>query len=143
MFEGLGNAVHLLAAVLWIGGLGIVVLGVRPALTRSIPDDAERARLLAAVHRRLVRLAAVAAVVLAASGLMMMVTDDRFEGFGRWPNAWSKLLAAKHALFLGLVAILLTMRRPRAASSERDLVDLSLWIGIAVLVVTGLLTASG
>ena len=139
--EGLGNAIHLLAAVIWVGGLAVLVFALRPALRRSVPADVERDRILSAVHRRFAALATVAAAVLFASGFMMMATDEHFLGFGHYGNTWSKLMVGKHALFLGMLGILVLLRVPRPSKSEHDLVDVSLMLGLAVLVVTGLLTA--
>lgn len=140
-FEGIGNAVHLVAAVVWIGGLAAIVIGLRPALTRSISDDAERGRVWAAIHRRFVLVAALSAAVLLGSGLMMMTSEEHFLGFGNYSNTWSKLLVAKHALFLGMLGVLFALRKPRAVEAEKDLLEISLMLGVAVLVLTGLLTA--
>jgi uncharacterized membrane protein len=132
----------LLAAVVWVGGLAGLVIGLRPALARAVTSPEERDRLWAIIHRRFFLLAACAATILLASGCMMMATNTQFLGLGNYGNTWSKLLVAKHALFLGMVVLLFALRTPRAAKAERDLVDLSLMLGAAVLVVTGLLTAS-
>lgn len=140
MFEGLGNAVHLIAAVVWIGGLALLVFGLRPSLRKAIPDEAARNAMEAPLHRRFVVISAMAAAVLIASGFMMMVTDTHFEGFGNYASFWSRLMAAKHGLFVVLVGVLVMLRRPRAAKNERDLIDVSLMLGVAILVVTGLLT---
>lgn len=139
--EGLGNAIHLLAAVLWIGGLAVLVLGLRPALQVAVPDEDRRDQILAAIHRRFHLLAGVSAVVLFASGFMMMATDEHFEGIGRYAALWPKLMAVKHLLFAGLLAVLVVSRRTRGPKPDRDLIDLSLMLGVAVLVLTGLLTA--
>lgn len=140
MFEGLGNAVHLIAAVVWIGGLALLVFGLRPSLKKAFSEEAPRVAMESALHRRFVVISAMAAAVLLASGFMMMVTDTHFEGFGQYANTWSKFLVLKHALFVVLLGVLISQRRARAAKSERDLVDVSLMLGIAILVVTGLLT---
>ena len=139
--EGLGNAIHLFAAVVWVGGLAVLVFALRPALRRSVPADVERDRILSAFHRRFAALATVAAAVLFASGFMMMATDEHFLGFGHYGNIWSKLMVGKHALFLAMLGILLLLRVPRPSKSEHDLIDVSLMLGLAVLVLTGLLTA--
>lgn len=141
MFEGLGNAVHLIAAVVWIGGLSLLVLGLRPSMRRAVPEEPTRDALEAPLHRRFFVLSALAAAVLLLTGFMMMTSDPHFEGFGAYGNAWSRLLVIKHALFAAMVGVLFLQRRPRPAKSERDLVDVALWLGVAVLVVTGLLTA--
>src|SRR5689334_13281544 len=128
-FEGLGNAVHLVAAVVWIGGLAVLVLGMRPALARAIPDPAERDRIFSVIHLRFRKLAMLAAATLLLSGFMMMTTNALFLGFGHYENTWSKLLVAKHALFLGMIGVLFLSRKPTGAKSERDYVDLSLMLG--------------
>ncbi|HVO29705.1 MAG TPA: hypothetical protein VMV18_03180 [bacterium] len=141
VFQGIGFAVHLVAAVVWIGGLASLVVGLRPALNRAIVAVDERDRVWAAIHRRFVLVASLAAAILLASGFMMMTADPHFKGFGDYSNAWSKLLVVKHGLFVLMLLVLLALRKPRDAKAERDLVDISLMLGIAVLVVTGLLTA--
>lgn len=140
MFEGLGNSVHLIAAVVWIGGLAFLVFGLRPSLKKAFPDEAARASMEAPLYRRFFVMSAMAATVLLASGTMMMVTDTHFEGFFQYPNAWTRLMVVKHALFVGLLGLLIAQRRSRATAIERDLIDISLMLGVAILVVTGLLT---
>jgi len=142
LFEGLGNFVHLVAAVLWIGGLFVLVAGIRPALSKALPSDPERERILALVHRRFSLLSLVAASVLFASGFMMMTQNERFEGFGHYQNTWSKILVVKHALFVALLVPLLLLRKARPVKIEKDLIDLSLMLGLAILLATGLLTAA-
>lgn len=141
-FEGIGNAVHLIAAFVWIGGLALLVIGLRPVFSRHIETEPERDRLWGVIHRRFFLVAACAAAILFASGFMMMTTNAQFEGFGHYANTWSKLLVAKHALFFTMVAVLVALRKPRAAKAERDLVDISLMLGVGILVLTGLLTAA-
>jgi len=141
VFEGLGNAVHLIAAVVWIGGLALLVLGLRPALRKSVAEEASRDAIEGPLHRRFFALSALSAAVLLLSGLMLMTSDTHFLGFGNYENTWSKLMVAKHGLFVAMIGLLVVQRRARAAKVERDLVDIALMLGIAVLVVTGLLTA--
>lgn len=140
MFEGLGNAVHLIAAVVWIGGLALLVLGVRPALKRSVAAEPERDAVHAAMHRRFFPLSVGSAAVLLATGFMMMTSDPHFEGFGSYANAWSKYMVLKHVVFVAMLGVLALQWRPREAKAERDLVDIALMLGLAVLVLTGLLT---
>lgn len=143
--EGIGNTVHLLAAVVWIGGLAILVLGFRPSLKRSGAAEEMRGGLLAGLHRRILRLGWLSAAVLLGSGLMMMTADEHFEGMGRWETTWSKLMVAKHLVFAAMIGLLAFQwrfsRRRTDLKSESDLMDVSLMLGVAVLVLTGLLTA--
>lgn len=143
--EGIGNTIHLLAAVVWIGGLAILVLGFRPSLKGSVAAEDTRGGILSGLHRRILRLGALSAAVLLGSGLMMMTADEHFEGMGRFENLWSKLMVAKHLVFaamIGLLALQWRVSRRRAdPKAESDLMDVSLMLGVAVLVLTGLLTA--
>lgn len=141
MFEGLGNAVHLIAAVVWIGGLALLVLGLRPSLKKSLADEAARDAIEGPLYRRFFVLSALSAAALLFSGFMLMTSDPHFEGFFHYPNMWSKLMVAKHALFVGMLGLLFAQRTKREAKIERDLIDIALMLGVAVLVVTGLLTA--
>ena len=141
-FEGIGNAIHLVAAFVWIGGLAMLVIGLRPVFSRSIPDPSERDRLDGVIHRRFFLVASCAAAILGASGFMMMTTNEKFEGFGHYANTWSRLLVAKHVLFFAMIGLLLALRKPREVKAERDLIDISLMLGVGVLIVTGLLTAA-
>ena len=142
MFEGLGNAVHLIAAVVWIGGLMFLVLGLRPALKRALPEEVARDAVQVPLYRRFWVLSAMAAVVLFFTGMMLMFSDPHYEGSPfALSTTWSWLLAGKHALFVAMAALLLASRKQREPKVERDLVDIALMLGVAVLVVTGLLTA--
>ena len=140
MFEGLGNAIHLIAAVIWIGGLAVLVLALRPALKKALPEEARRDEVQAPVYRRFFLLTVFSAAALLATGFMMMTSDPHFGGFGVYEGTWPKLLLAKHVLFVVMLGVLVLLRKQRPAKAERDLVDISLMLGIAVLVVTGLLT---
>ena len=139
--EGIGNTLHLIAAVTWIGGLALLVLGMRPTLKIAISDETERDRVAAALHARFWKLAIVSSAVLLVSGFMMMTADEHFEGFGVYLSSWSRLLVAKHVLFVAMIVVLAAMKKSRPAKAERDLIDVSLMLGLAVLAVTGLLTA--
>jgi uncharacterized membrane protein len=66
----LALALHLLAAVLWIGGMAFAVLALRPALATLTP--AQRLGVMAAVLARFLPAVGAAIVVLVASGIVLL-----------------------------------------------------------------------
>lgn len=76
-------AAHLLAAVIWIGGMFFAYVCLRPSLA-GILKPPQPAQLWQAVLRRFFRWVWGAIVVLFLSGLWMGLT--RYGGFGDWPH---------------------------------------------------------
>src|SRR5687768_7760315 len=109
---------------------------MRPTLKIAISDETERDRVAAALHARFWKLAIVSSAVLLVSGFMMMTADEHFEGFGVYLSSWSRFLVAKHVLFVAMIVVLAAMKKSRPAKAERDLIDVSLMLGLAVLAVT-------
>jgi uncharacterized membrane protein len=66
----LALALHLLAAVLWIGGMAFAVLALRPALATLAPP--QRLGVMAAVLARFLPAVGAAIVVLVASGIVLL-----------------------------------------------------------------------
>jgi uncharacterized membrane protein len=158
---------HMLATVVWIGGLTAVVLLVIPAGRRSLNAEAY-ASLLGDLQRRLDPLAWFSLVLLAGTGLIQMSANPNYEGFLTFGNRWAVAILLKHLVFLamtGLSAYLtwgvlpglrrLALRQARYASAgendpaaarlqEREvlLLRVNLALGIVVLALTALARAS-
>ncbi|MBK9134269.1 MAG: CopD family protein [Betaproteobacteria bacterium] len=80
--------VHLLAAVVWVGGMVFAHFALRPAAVEVL-DPPRRLPLLAAALGRFFRIVAVAVVVIVASGLALIAQ----VGFARAPVGWHVMLA--------------------------------------------------
>lgn len=96
------DTLHVLSMSCWIGGLVVLVVVV-PGALRSLPPH-DRTRLLAGVVGRFSQLAMVAVPLLLLSGVVQSVAL-----VGSVPalvdTAYGRLVLAKIALFLGLIAL--------------------------------------
>lgn len=95
---------HLLATVVWLGGITLSALIVWPATQRLLPPD-QQDTLLADYQRRFSPLAVLSLAVLAGSGLMQMAANPSYEGLLQISNLWSQAMFAKHIAYLGMVAL--------------------------------------
>jgi uncharacterized membrane protein len=135
---------HLLAAIVWVGGMFFAYLCLRPSLPEAL-EPPQIARLLDATFARFFRWIGLAVVVLLATGLYMAFTR---YGFGVWPH-WLYVM-----LVLGVAMMLMyghvvhspfrRLRRAlasgdaaaagRAIGQIRRLVGVNLVLGLAVAI---------
>lgn len=94
---------HMLATVIWIGGLAALALVALPAARRTM-GAAEYAAFLAQVERRLQMVGWFSLAVLAATGMFQMSSSPFYEGFLEIHNPWSAAILVKH-LAIGLMVI--------------------------------------
>jgi uncharacterized membrane protein len=147
---------HLLATVVWIGGLAMLTLGAWPGI------DANFAGAVDALEKRFRPWANVSLALLFVTGLIQMSGDHHYDGFLIIDNAWSIGLLVKH-IFIGfMIAVALIMQmsvypaleRARLRASKGDaaedvrlrrrlrrLTALNLALGILVLLITAVITA--
>ena len=82
----LARALHVLAVVLWIGGVGMVTTVLLPSIRRNTPA-AQRFAAFHALEARFARQARVTTVLAGASGFLMvrqLDAWDRFRSAGFW-----------------------------------------------------------
>ena len=94
---------HMLATVLWIGGLAALSLIVLPA-ARKVLDPGAYADLLAALQKRIDPLGWFSVIVLLASGMLQMSSSPNYGGFLSINGLWGSSILIKHFLF-GLMVI--------------------------------------
>lgn len=140
--------VHLLGAMLWIGGMFFAYFCLRPAAAEVL-DPPQRLPLWSATFARFLPAAAVAVLALLASGFAMLAQT----GFAQAPIGWHLMLALgllMSGVFAYVHAVLYPRLRsacaeaawPRAAQALngiRRLVALNLVLGI--LTVAAAITA--
>jgi uncharacterized membrane protein len=95
---------HMLATVLWIGGLVVLSLLVLPAARKTLELTAY-ASLLADIERRLDPLGWFSILILIASGMIQMSASPQYEGFLSIRSLWSGTILVKHLLFVIMVTI--------------------------------------
>jgi uncharacterized membrane protein len=94
----IARAIHVLAIVLWIGGVGFVTTIVLPAV-RRMREPAERLALFDAIERRFVWQARATTLLAGLGGLYMLVRLDLWDRFllrGFW---WMHAMVAVWAVF--------------------------------------------
>ena len=94
---------HMLATVVWIGGLTTLVLLVLPAAQRTLESQAFIA-LLDALQRRLDPLGWFCLILLVGTGLFQMSASPNYQGFLAIDNRWAMAILVKHVLFLVMIA---------------------------------------
>lgn len=153
---------HLLATVVWIGGLAMLALVVWPGIIAASEQDAAGVRrLFDRIERRFQPLANISLAVLLVTGLIQMDGDPRYEGFLVIRNDWSRVMLIKHgvvAIMIGVTgvvqAVLLPEMRRASLLADKGAADdstsrnrlkrlslINLALGVLVLLLTALLTA--
>lgn len=96
---------HLLATILWIGGLAALILVAWPGiLAAQLPDEPTRT-LQNTIEKRFRPIANLSLVVLAVTGMLQMNGDSHYEGLLQIANPWSVGMLIKHLAYLGMVAL--------------------------------------
>lgn len=95
---------HMLATVIWIGGLAALVLFVLPVARHSLDAEAY-AKLVDKAQGRLDPLGWLSLVVLVATGLFQMSASPNYQGLLAVNNRWSIAILLKHIVFIGMVGV--------------------------------------
>lgn len=154
---------HMLATVVWIGGLAAVTFLALPAARRSLEPGAY-ADFLADLQRRFDPLSWLSLLVLAGTGMFQMSANPNYQGFLAISNAWAAAILIKHIVFFivitlsaymtwGLLPRLqrIALRRarglesPEADATQRQellLMRLNLILGVIVLGLTAIARAA-
>jgi uncharacterized membrane protein len=156
---------HMVATVVWIGGLATLSLIVLPA-ARGALEPAAYLNLVSRMQSRLQGLGWFSLVVLGVTGMFQMSSSPFYEGFLAINNGWARAILIKH-LVIGLMVLtsayvtwglLPALQRTalrRAAGKEVDasqaarlqkretlLLNLNLILSLLVLALTALARAS-
>ena len=145
----LARAVHVLAVVLWIGGVAFVTTVLLPAVRRAVPPE----RRLEEFHRIEARFAPQARLwVLAAglSGLWMTWRADLWSRFADprfwWMHAMVALWLAFAAMLFAVEPLVLHRRMAASPDPERDFRRLErlhrLALALSLLTVVGAVAGS-
>jgi uncharacterized membrane protein len=95
---------HMLATVVWLGGLAGLALLVLPAMRRGL--DAESfADWLRELNRRLDPIGWFSLGLLTATGLVQMGANPNYEGLLYFGNNWAMAILLKHLAFFGMVGV--------------------------------------
>jgi uncharacterized membrane protein len=152
---------HLLATVIWLGGLALMALVAWPAVGRNLLSREQWASL----QQRFTPWANASLIVLLITGFLQMTGDANYTGFLQVDSLWAQAILIKHIAVGGMILIggyvqwrvhpalgrlaLLAEKRPELAAAERDslnrqelrLIRLNLVCAAAILLFTAVATA--
>jgi uncharacterized membrane protein len=127
--------IHLLATVIWLGGLAIMALVAWPAWQRQTLAANQWAEL----QQRFLPWVNGSLVILLLTGFLQMTADPNYDGFLAVQSLWAQAMLLKHIAFLGMVVItgylqmslypamkrqaLLAVKRPELAAAEQKQLD--------------------
>ncbi len=152
---------HLLATVIWLGGLALMALVAWPAVRQGTLAGNH----WLALQQRFVPWANGSLIVLLLTGFVQMTNDPNYSGFLAVDSLWAGAILVKHLAFVGMVLIgvyvqwslypdmdrmrLLGEKRPSLAAAEQSklsrremkLLRLNLVCAVVVLFFTAVATA--
>jgi len=94
---------HLLATVIWVGGLLITVLLVWPEIRRTLEDNPALYQFTDRFRKRFTPWANFSLAVLVVTGLTQMSLDENYNGLLDFSNTWSVVILLKHIALIGMV----------------------------------------
>lgn len=94
---------HLIATIVWIGGLVTLTVLVWPETRRALADNPALYQLLTRLRKRFIPWTNFSLVVLVVTGLVQMSGDVHYDGMLKFTNEWSRILLFKHIAIFGMV----------------------------------------
>ena len=94
---------HMLATVVWVGGLALMALVVWPGARAVLGPGPQLAQLVREWQRRFDPLAWLSLAVLITTGLAQMAVSPNYNGFLKIDNGWAVALLLKHAAVGGMM----------------------------------------
>lgn len=110
---------HLVATIVWIGGLVVLVIMVLPEARRTLGTNPAFYTLLAGLRRRFFPLSNLSLAVLVVTGLVQMSGDPHYDGVLQFTNEWSRVLLLKHIAIGGMFVCGLALQYYVAPALER------------------------
>lgn len=124
--------IHLLATVVWLGGIALMAFIAWPALRQGALSSNQWFML----QKRFVPWVNAALIVLLITGFIQMTNDENYNGFLAVDSLWAWAMLLKHIAYGGMVVLtvylqfglhpamsrlaLLAETQPQTATAERD-----------------------
>ncbi|MDX2161855.1 MAG: CopD family protein [bacterium] len=110
---------HLVATVIWLGGLFFMSLLGFPEMRRILGENPPLYALLTRLRKRSYPLINFSLVVLILTGFTQMAGDENYDGVLQFDNEWSRVLLFKHIAFIGMIGCGLLLQYGVAPALER------------------------
>jgi len=95
---------HVMATVIWIGGMFINFIVIRP-VSMKVLDPASAGKFNQAVMKRFKILVYVSIVVLGVTGIPLKIIDENYVSIINFDNNWEIVAFVKH-IFYGVLTVL-------------------------------------
>lgn len=110
---------HILATVVWIGGLLILTVLVWPEMRRVLAENPPLYALLHRLRKRFMPISNLALVVLIVTGLFQMTASPYYDGVLQFDNEWSQVMLLKHIAIVGMALVGLALQYAVIPALER------------------------
>lgn len=101
---------HMLATIVWVGGLALMALVVWPGARAVMGPGPELGEFIRRLQRRFNPLAWLSLAVLIVTGLTQMSANKNYDGLLRITNPWTVAILAKHLTVGAMILIGLYMQ---------------------------------
>ena len=133
------RAVHIVAIVVWIGGVWLVTAVLLPGMRRKSPQ--EWTREFDAIEHRFAPQARIAVLLVLLSGLYMLYAYNLWNRFSDGNYWWMHLMVGVWALFAALLFMIEPLSRHHAANRRTGETPVSnlnrvLWFHRAILLLS-------
>lgn len=124
--------VHLLATVMWLGGMALMAFVAWPALRRGTLE----ANQWLTLQQRFLPWVNASLIILLISGFVQMTNDSNYNGFLVIDSTWAWAMLLKHIAFVGMIVLtvylqfvlypaiararLLSANKPELAAAEQE-----------------------
>lgn len=119
LFLAISYFLHLVATVVWIGGLVLLAVLVNPAARRVLAESPMLDKLLREWRRRFVPLGNLSLAVLVITGLFQMAGNKYYDGLMQFTNDWSRAILLKHIAVIGMIVVGVALQYGVAPALER------------------------
>ena len=153
----LSHFFHLLATVIWIGGIILILLVILPSAKVALESAPVVGRLMQEITKRFTPMANISILVLIVTGVVFISHEKNFTGFLDFMNPWNLVMLLKSLLVAVMIIIhfyrglILNPKIERLSGQvenpqvvrlrkySSNLVKTNLALGVAVLLVSGIL----
>ena len=101
----LSYTLHLVATVVWIGGLVTMAFVVQPVINSLLSDQKDSARAAEAIQKRFTPLANISLVVLVLTGMVQMTNNKFYRGFLQFDDLWAQAILLKHLAVIAMIVV--------------------------------------
>ena len=111
--------IHLLATVVWLGGLMVLTVLVIPEVRRALDGSPALASITSRLRARFAPISNLCLAVLLITGMFQTAGDEHYEGLLAFDNAWSIAILLKHVAIVGMIAVGLSLQYRIVPALER------------------------